>query len=505
MVEPRPLPMCLASEDAVVTAVLIQRTPASEVEDVLDPGLYLDPQNRVIVRAIVALQQAGLPIDIPAVKDWISSNGLSSSLDPAAVQAKLDMTPFVGDVRAHADHILEVAQVRQTILTAQRIAAEGFGVNGNAAEYLDTSVDLLTAATKNTRAAKGFKILSASDILAKREPIKWVCRDLCIGPGRPTLVPGYGYSLKTYSMQSLEVSVASGQKIWGEFRCARSKVLHLDYEQGKDPTCTRFQRIAYGMGLSLDDLDGWLQTCCFPDAYLTTPNVERSLAMLCADIQLCVIDSFKAATPGVLEKDSEVRIYLDMLTRISERTGCAFIVIAHAGKSNPDRDKREAARGSSAIFDACGTVLMMSGSKPFEPVKAELTKTSASASGKIAQCEFYLAATDIADDEGKDDKAGIRIDYQPVDSIEEPQAPAARVNHLREAIVEILSQHPQGLSTREVIAFMRKAGGKGRSQDVSTALMTGAVDGWCRQACRNGRGAGKLWTIVTLSDSTENE
>jgi len=335
-----------------------------------------------------------------------------------------------------------------------------------------------------------------------------VCKELCIGPGRPTLFVGYGYSLKSYSLQSLAESVATGTKIWGEFRCAKGKVLHIDYEQGKQASRERYQRLAFGSSLQYADMSGQLELTCFPSWYLTSPSAEAELERLCTGTSLCIIDSFTAATPGVDQIDSRVRTYLDLLTRISERTGCAFIVIHHSGKGGGDKDKREQSRGSSAIFDACGTVLNMNGPKPFEPVQCEIVKTSANATGKIAKIKFYLAPSDIASDDGANDKAGIRIEYQPEEVVEQPEAPRKTFTKLRTIIEPVLRAHPSGLTTREVIALLRRDGHKGRSQDISTALRAGVVEGWCVEGVKGvGRGGGKAWGLPEHSgrDASEGE
>ena len=89
---------------------------------------------------------------------------------------------------------------------------------------------------------------------------------------------------------------------------------------------------------------------------------ERSWAQLFEGRRLVLIDSLRALLPpGVDENSSQVRYHLDMLARISEKEGCAIVVLHHARKSpqNGGSERlREAVRGSGALFDALACCLV---------------------------------------------------------------------------------------------------------------------------------------------------
>lgn len=77
---------------------------------------------------------------------------------------------------------------------------------------------------------------------------------------------------------------------------------------------------------------------------------------------LCIIDSFRAAWPDVKESDSSARKPLDMLGRISEKTDCSFLLIHHSRKTKEGDGiggLTESIRGSSALFDALGSALIL--------------------------------------------------------------------------------------------------------------------------------------------------
>jgi hypothetical protein len=71
-----------------------------------------------------------------------------------------------------------------------------------------------------------------------------------------------------------------------------------------------------------------------------------------------------------------LRSYLDVLTRVSERTGACIILIHHSRKPNLQNGGTEthAIRGSAAIFDACQSVFFFTGDSPKEPTRVKQVK-----------------------------------------------------------------------------------------------------------------------------------
>lgn len=213
---------------------------------------------------------------------------------------------------------------------------------------------------------KGTAVLKWAELSGALAAVPWLCRELSIAPGAPTLVAGYGYSGKTVSLQALALSVATGRPAWGRFEVAQGSVLHLDYEQGRYLTQLRYQRLALGMKCwDESGLGSNLDVLTLPPTYLDGAGETERLAQLCEGRKLCLIDSMKAAFPSADENSSDVRQYLDQLTRVSDATGCVMVVIHHARKPSKEHEGMAAmaVRGSGAIFDACGGVFIWAGSK----------------------------------------------------------------------------------------------------------------------------------------------
>jgi hypothetical protein len=261
--------------------------------------------------------------------------------------------------------------------------------------------------------SEAFPLLNWTDLRTELPPTPWVCQAIGLAPGAVTLVGGAGFGGKTTSLQALLLAVASGQKLWGALDVKRGRAIHVDLEQGRPLTQSKYQRIGREMGLYESELDPMVGVCCLPRGKLD----EDSLVRLCDGASVAFIDAFRGAFPEAKENDSAVRVHLDMMHHVSERTGCAIIVIAHSRKlRDDDDDVRGALRGSSAIFDAAQTVIMLDGAKG-KPTRVTMVKERIT--GKLADA-FGIQFTDVEDSRGN---SGLRVSY-----VSPPDLQAAYMN-----------------------------------------------------------------------------
>lgn len=276
-----------------------------------------------------------------------------------------------------------------------------------------------------------FELLSAADMATELPPIKWTVEGLGIAPGGVTVVGGAGYGGKTMAMQELVLSVASGRPVFGKFPVEQGRAVHLDFEQGRRVTQERYQRLAKSKGIDLASLPpGALGVCCLPKKQFKNDKAsEEAMVRICTDAKVCVIDAFRGAFPDADENSSAVRGCIDMLQRVSDRTGCSIIVVAHSNKPREGVDVRNSLRGSGAIFDAAQTVYMFEG-VPGKSTRVHCTKDRVLG---MTRETFGLRVTD----QSKDDNArwGLSVDYvQPTDTQAEyieASAPEERVIDLR--------------------------------------------------------------------------
>ncbi len=247
--------------------------------------------------------------------------------------------------------------------------------------------------------------MGVAEIFADLPPVPWLVRGLGIAPGAPVLIAGYGYSRKTLAVQGLGLAVASGRPAWEFFDVRIGRVLHVDHEQGNRLSRERYQRLALGMCIGPADLGDRLRLAIMPSLYLDADDVELAYSRKVEGFDLVIIDSFRAAAPSTEENSSDVRRPLDMLTRISERTGSTFVVIHHARKPQKDAagGARASVRGSGAIYDACDSVFVFSAEKgQATTVKHEKARTAG-----VTVEDFQLETMDVA--AHGDPRAGLRI------------------------------------------------------------------------------------------------
>lgn len=187
----------------------------------------------------------------------------------------------------------------------------------------------------------------------------WLCEALALQPGAPTMLSGHSGLGKSWLSYDLALAVASGQNFGG---CAvrQGKVRWFHLEGSKLDLATRLQRLSLARHLGPTDLEGQLFNEIYPDFSFTDPTLERRLYKHCEGFALAVIDTFAVAASGLKENDSSIRKPLDMLARVSDRTGCTFLVIHHNRKDPQDArlksdDPQGDVRGSSALINAIST------------------------------------------------------------------------------------------------------------------------------------------------------
>lgn len=324
----------------------------------------------------------------------------------------------------------------------------------------------IAATQQRTKREDPFSWISAGEIFAPLPPTSWVVPDLQLCAGRPSMLVGYGYSGKTLAAQSLALAVATGRPVWGHFDVSRKmKVRHVDHEQGTRGTRLRYQRLARGMGIDGSELEDRLQVAVFPPVYLNEPGALEVYRNACEGIDLLIIDALRGATPGEDENDSKIRRCVDVLSQVSELTGTAVLLIHHAGKPRESHnDSRTVSRGSSAIYDACGSVFVVVAAEGSNGPK-RVTHEKAAAEAESGSIEpFYLVIEEVRTDRQETGSA-LRVVYRLAAEIQ--SAAPSPVQKIRNRILEHLHAYP-GASKRA----LRDLGGQ-RNVDAAIASLLG--------------------------------
>lgn len=220
---------------------------------------------------------------------------------------------------------------------------------------------LKNSATPKTKA---LTFVSGADLAEPLPPVEWLCEGLRLAPGGVAMFAGFGFSGKTLLAQYIALCVVFNLPIFGIYPVRQGTVAHLDYEQGMRLTKRRYQRLAAAMGVSLAEAGDRLRLSVYPDHYMDADGAEEIYEATFEGCALGIVDSYKAACPNTEENASSARIPLDMLARISERTGTVPLVIDHARKPKEEASAAKfSIRGNGAKFDALTTAYVFQAEK----------------------------------------------------------------------------------------------------------------------------------------------
>jgi hypothetical protein len=468
-------PADLDSEAAVLSACLLDgRACVDALRDILRPQHFYADANRRVYEAVIELSAEGKPVDVVMVAGRLRDSGKLAQVGGSPYLAQLsDATPAVTHAADHAKVIVEKARQRAVIAACQRFAAEGYGDVGDPHVWAQEAAQALAHVAGGTTTS-AYQIEDAAAIFAPLAPLRYIIQAIDLCPGAPALWAGYGYSMKTLAAQAAAMTIASGSgRVWGCFTAQPGRVLHIDYEQGSRLTRERYQRLAVPRMLGPDDVADRLSLITMPDLPLDGPKAEAQLSRLVDGYSLVLIDSLRAAAPHIDENSSDARRPLDMLSRVSERTGAAFVVIHHARKPNAAQvgGAKMAIRGSGALFDACGSVLVFEGEKG-QPTR--VTHEKARASGVLTD-DFQIDVSDIPD--GANPRAGLLVTGQGAASRDEVSEEASRsrtvakLGRIRSELEKLFAVTPELGGAEEIAAKVGR-----RAPDVRAVLKLMVAD-----------------------------
>lgn len=175
--------------------------------------------------------------------------------------------------------------------------------------------------------------------------LAWLVAGL-IPLGGLTAVTGTPKSFKTFLLQDLAISVATGQPFLGKFPVAQGKILFVDEENPRRTTVNRFR----SMGMSSTDE---IVVLAKQGVHMDRPESVRALLEYVEQIQprLIIIDSLTKVHSKNENQSNEMS---DVFTEIKKllKDDRAVVVIHHHNKAsrNDKRGEGSSIRGSSNIF-----------------------------------------------------------------------------------------------------------------------------------------------------------
>lgn len=320
-------------------------------------------------------------------------------------------------------------------------------------ETIDKLIQLRPAAAEPE--VKAFVTTPISELFRPLGTPPWLCEALALQPGAPTMLSGHSGLGKSWLSYDLALAVASGQEFGG---CAvrQGKVRWFHLEGSKLDLATRLQRLSLARHLGPTDLEGQLFNEIYPDFSFTDPTLERRLYKHCEGFALAVIDTFAVAASGLKENDSSIRKPLDMLARVSDRTGCTFLVIHHNRKDPQDArlksdDPQGDVRGSSALINAISTGWAVS---RFGKRKDNAPDIYFRSKLQLTKC-WYGQRDDLLVTGWRNSMGGVEVWLAAPPEQAEPAPAAPDHAHLDQEILDSVASHP-GVSLTSLTQLLGK-------------------------------------------------
>jgi replicative DNA helicase len=131
-------PNDLDAEAAILSAVLIDPGAIDKVVQFLRPEHFYSEAHRRIFEAALELKEKSQPVDYIQVSSFLRDRDRLQQVGGLPFLTELlNVAPALANVEAYAKTVFDKARVRQVILAAHRIAAEGYIDYGEAQGFID--------------------------------------------------------------------------------------------------------------------------------------------------------------------------------------------------------------------------------------------------------------------------------------------------------------------------------------------------------------------------------
>jgi KaiC/GvpD/RAD55 family RecA-like ATPase len=182
---------------------------------------------------------------------------------------------------------------------------------------------------------------------------------------------------KTWALMDLAIECARGDGMWlGKFPVnGRQKVFFIDQERDKSETQRRFGALLAGKGITIDDLEGFLDVRCEGTTKIDLQHsfdaFRRKLDALKPD--LVIVDSLATFHTKEESNRTEIQSVMERVKQMRNEYGCSFMFVHHETKQ-AFQNRKEG--GEPSYLDAAGNVAIPAACETFFNMKREDVETS---------------------------------------------------------------------------------------------------------------------------------
>lgn len=294
----------------------------------------------------------------------------------------------------------------------------------------------------------------ASILVGLVTKVEYLCKDLGIRDGRPSLWTADARCGKSTLAASVALAVATGKPLWGKLKVQQGDVCYVAGED-MEGIGRIWKRLALDQSIAIPD------SLHITDALrLTGPNCnEDHILQVLKAHKLVIFDTLRSLSreAGVEENDPRFADGLYTLDRLGAGTGCCMVVLHHNNRSGNSN-------GTAALFGAAGNHLAF---RRDEETGSPLTGYAVGTRDGLRVPSFELElrtnTKPPADPKGDPDSDGIRFEYRTKDTVTRQP----NVDKLAVRLYDRLQKADKWLTRTELLHDL-----PGKSNDIQSALAT---------------------------------
>lgn len=380
--EDRTLPQDPESEQALLGAVLLDSAHLDAVRGELTPADFWSWAYREIFRAMLAVHDAGGPLDLEAVSRALeAADHLEAVGGRSAVSNLIDGAIRLANVRTYVARIRDKSQRRGLIRLGNDLAEQWAHEPGDVGELLARASERLDQLRAG--GGGGLRLRPVRDCAADPEPVPLIRRagdrrGSVLAVGEVALLAGQGKVGKSTLARQLCVAAAAcpgGLKAWKEVAGLEvaggvsALVTFEDTDRRTFESCRLLEDpLPEGLGVMQargHPLFGVREGEHLQARPQRLPAWFRAWAQIRqAKARLVVIDPVGSAFLGNSASVEAARAFIDALRTEAERAGCGVLLVAHSTKAarkekEVDADDPGQVAGSAAFSDAARAVMVL--------------------------------------------------------------------------------------------------------------------------------------------------